>query len=1579
MIFADIFMIIAAFLVLFRFFSSCRSFVSSADLTLPTDQYNALYEFYNSTNGTYWSWQTTGTSIPWDFDGSNPNPCGDPNWQGVTCSCEVSGCTLSELYLVAYNLSGRLPESIGAWVDLENLDLSLNHLTGRIPTNISSWKSLTIFSLEKNSMTGPLNAEIGNLTKLFLADFSNNQFSSIANEVFNPPLISEFYGNINRIKGTLPDTIGNLKHCIYFTIESNLFTGPIPSSIGNMVALLDLYLLDNQFSGSVPDSIGNLIALQGLYLEYNRLNGSIPASIEGLSNLQYIDLSYNLFSGSIPPSFYNLINLLEIQFSNTLISGTLSEDFGKMSIVEYIDMGYNNIFGSLPSSISEMHKLDIITFSGNLFSQSIPSSWKNLKLLGELFLTENSLTGVLPFFASDSLTTVLAVMFVAHNFLNGSVVLNAAINSELLFIIGLEYNQFSGSIPLMSPWDSLIQYEVESNYLSGSLPEGLSLYLMDVFLAGDNYMTGSFPLSFLNTTLCNNLFNFNLSNNLLSGSIPEIPRDAYKLEQFVFNNNFFTSSVPESISSLQKLVYISLNDNDLTGRIPSNLFLLTQLKQLFLQYNSLTGNINTVLNTALPGSLSNLDLSNNQLTGSLSASLFWGNKTTNLISFAVVANCLKGSIPTSICGVNSLSALALDGLSTSSDCRDYFFTDSLSSSFTAFSLYNAITGSIPECLFSMPNLTTLHLSGNGFTGSLSSTLSISSSLTDLSLSYNSLTGTIPSNFQEKLWINLDLSYNKFVGTLTESFASIPSTGSLYLDVNRLSDEIPSQILKVQTLSILDGNIFSCSSASLEEENNELPSNDPSSNRYSCGSNTVNDLLYFWIALLFILGLVGVFAFYYSLKNNEGNENQAPNTAPPTKYQTNGFSFYFSLCLLWRNGFISYCENHPVSHLKELQLLLIKTRRLFGLVALLSVIVLMPVYGVTSIFFKSYTNKYAWTISGILLTGESAAIILFFCFVSLISIICYFLRTLVINEVVSDERSRHNSNNSEIPSLKSNVENEEPLWRDWLASYFSCSVLLQKLRPTKSTVITTFGYLTIFFFDLMALGAADIGYVIVILNYNSMIILLAGIALTLFRLLLNNLLCVAAIPFILKKIELCLECCQRSSEPGNSETDVKSGNSSTAEPNENNRVDNSGVRQLRTSKDSNSSSRRISKFNRFFSSSDYVFSHSDISFLMKLTLFNIIVLPIIAVLIILPDCFQNVFFAASEVDSQYTYKDCVFYTLTDEYACVTSYQSTSYSPPFIYSYQCSSKVVINYIPIYLLTFIFTGILFPLKNIILKILYDRIRSTTSEQEEHIDGGIDPEENVSDAKNKVQQKQSFALTLVKTFLPTNLQELPDYTNPNDVIDRKITLFNKIKFLTILSSSLVIMIVFGILFPPLALVGAISLILLSFYEEMVIGRILTEARKLKGSSSSLYYERKLEEDCSGMNSSLKLALFPIIIVSCFFLAYILLDTWGDKDGWQAALPISILMATMPLIIFLIYQVFLFVINARGFHEERIRSRKISLKPLSFDQTSSVRNSEKHIIRTRTVEDGEAEDRKSSVRRSSLSIVQNPMLEKDY
>lgn len=208
-------------------------------------------------------------------------------------------------------------------------------------------------------------------------------------------------------------------------------------------------------------------------------------------------------------------------------------------------------------------------------------------------------------------------------------------------------------------------------------------------------------------------------------------------------------------------------------------------------------------------------------------------------------NCFEDELPSSICFAKYVEVLSLNGLRAAEGCADTFVVP-----LSGVSLFNTIHGTVPSCVWDLPNLNVLHLTGNGLSGELVQFLPTNSQIADLSLSHNQLVGTIPLDI---LNIDtLDLSYNQFGGEYQDRTKYKPDS-NISLRVNRLSGQLPvSELERVSngSLSILEGNMFSC---------NSIPNNDDFSREYVCGSQEFNDSLFLFVIILGIAVLLVVIA------------------------------------------------------------------------------------------------------------------------------------------------------------------------------------------------------------------------------------------------------------------------------------------------------------------------------------------------------------------------------------------------------------------------------------------------------------------------------------------------------------------------------------------------------------------------------------------------------------------------------------------------------------------------------------------------------------------------------------------------
>jgi hypothetical protein len=286
---------------------------------------------------------------------------------------------------------------------------------------------------------------------------------------------------------------------------------------------------------------------------------------------------------------------------------------------------------------------------------------------------------------------------------------------------------------------------------------------------------------------------------------------------------------------------------------------LHKLSLLFLTNNTLTGNLYDIFDPNYQNNLTNIDLVNNLFSGSIPSAIF---SLSSLEMFAASNNCMSGSLPIEICSSTRLVSLILDGIH--SNCRNPIFplfpfikTYSSSSSI--------IEGGIPTCVFNMISLNTLHIAGNSIKGTLDKDIVLNNKLTNLDVSNNVYSGEIPIVIQKYQWQYLNLGHNKFKDTLDNSFPKATAFNStevfsilysiikpvqssnsstLILNNNRISGFVPSSLESFDNINILRGNIFSCFS--------KLPSHDPLSSDYQCGSNY---LYMFVLSFIFIMSVV----------------------------------------------------------------------------------------------------------------------------------------------------------------------------------------------------------------------------------------------------------------------------------------------------------------------------------------------------------------------------------------------------------------------------------------------------------------------------------------------------------------------------------------------------------------------------------------------------------------------------------------------------------------------------------------------------------------------------------------------------
>ncbi|KAD5508871.1 hypothetical protein E3N88_16574 [Mikania micrantha] len=213
----------------------------------------------------------------WDIDVSNNS------LQEVDSEVYMSKVTMIDMS--SNNIYGTIPNisSTVVWLDLSKnrlygglsflcghvvnpylsfLDLSNNSLTGKIPDCLWHFKELQILNLGYNKLFGKIPTSVQLLKNL-----------------------QELYLNNNNFSGQLPLSLSSCTKLILIDLGANGFSGSVPFWIGEKLSLLYAFsLTSNNFSGTIPSQICQLPYLRLLDLSKNKLYGTIPACI-GLCGL----------------------------------------------------------------------------------------------------------------------------------------------------------------------------------------------------------------------------------------------------------------------------------------------------------------------------------------------------------------------------------------------------------------------------------------------------------------------------------------------------------------------------------------------------------------------------------------------------------------------------------------------------------------------------------------------------------------------------------------------------------------------------------------------------------------------------------------------------------------------------------------------------------------------------------------------------------------------------------------------------------------------------------------------------------------------------------------------------------------------------------------------------------------------------------------------------------------------------------------------------------------------------------------------------------------------------------------------
>jgi Leucine-rich repeat (LRR) protein len=1258
------------------------------------------------------------------------------------------------------------------------------------------------------NLNGTIPAEIQYLPQLAYLNLANNTLlrGVIPSEIGLLTNLQYLSMYVTHVIGTLPNELRNLKSLRYLIAgqvinfnrvisRSNGISGEYPVILASLPNLQYLYLYGTQHFGPIPSVWSTMTQLNALVLGGSFLNGTIPSSIFSLTNLIYFVVGDSHLSGSIPSTIGNLVNCKVMSFNRNFFTSTIPTTISELTSLEYLYL-YRNSFlpGHFPLALTLLPRLKYLELSQSQLTGPLPATISRMTSLILLSLELNHLTSSIP--SEIGSLILLQFLDISQNTLSRNFPTSFG-HLASLQVLNATGNSFTGPLDFFESLTQLRSLDLSSNSFVGSFPFALSKYAsLEYFQLGDNQMTGTIPPWFgeLTTLIC-----LDLSHNQLMGSIPSELTNLTNLVYFDISSNPMSSSIPEEIVRLSSLQLLVIDQCGLTGYIPQHIGVMTSLRSLRLKKNQLVGPIPNSIGSL--GMLQLLDLSYNSLSGSLPSTI---NQLHGLNSLLLHNNRLYGTI-------NSLVDFKSQTRILTIDIND-----------------NAFTGTLPLDLFLLPSLIHFAAAVNCLHGSMQHFICQAHRLQVLVLDgvgaanickrdssdsrTHGLDGTLPPCLFEMLSLKtLHVSGNKITGTLPSDLKASSKLQDVSLSHNLLTGPIPLTLQHREWTSLdLSFNRFYGSLSSKFAVYSQASSLRLLVNRLS-GKVPLN------VQSAYNVSVLDGNLFQCNVYNRE--EGLPRHDSATGAYQC--ADSFEQLSYTWMSPFL-LC--------------------VFLAVAGLCLFTIWKSWSVKVYSFAEKIDRYMAILDKPLGSGRTSSILLFKKFVVDWLVTCLFISACnifiilpvwVVLTINYNTYQYEYSWSASVAYLSGLVPAVVALlmFTFLLATVFSLTTTNSARHQSRRTsnfvaveipesflswMIHYVALCAFTFFNCIIVIGVNVLYVIATNTLNKTVVMLCAIAVAFFKAGWRSI-----IFFIFELIE----------------------------------------RDLAKSKP-------IHIFGKF--------QERNLIAQSVIGLINSTLIPLLSTAAVSSTCFYYYIWSAKPIVASFQYSECVIQTVL-VYGCQVlesvvvchnvegvSYQclgenpverSTSFSPPFSYSYQCSSTFIASYSAVYVYSYMMVAV-----SPLIIFLLHRAKRLFSPQH--------------------------------TFLHRSINSiLPKYLVPEAEDER--SLFNKNLFITYAITDTAVLITFGGIFPPLSFVICVSIMIRAFWILSALGKLLADAED----GSIPEYSQRMLHDCAGVPEIFGKLLWLILPFASIIYSLFILDTYGDAVSWKKAWIPTVVMWTIPFL----------------------------------------------------------------------------------
>ncbi|XP_074271016.1 polygalacturonase inhibitor-like [Silene latifolia] len=274
-------------------------------------------------------------------------------------------------------------------------------------------------------------------------------------------------------------------------IEAHDIQGPIPPLLDQLPYLSGLYFSDvPNLSGPIPSYIGRMTNLTSFFISGTKVNGPIPRFLSRLTKVNQLALSFSKFSGPVPSFLGRLKGLTFLCLASNDLTGQIPTTFGQLTNLNFLRLSSNKITGPIPVFLAKLKNLNTIDFEYNSLTGPIPQYFGHMRNLTTLSLSNNLLTGPIP----KSLGRNNLVMIkLAHNKLTGDASFLFDKANTAIIDVHIDNNQFKFDFSNVDLGRSLAGFNISHNMIYGSLPKRFGTLSVDSVDVRYNKLCGPIP------------------------------------------------------------------------------------------------------------------------------------------------------------------------------------------------------------------------------------------------------------------------------------------------------------------------------------------------------------------------------------------------------------------------------------------------------------------------------------------------------------------------------------------------------------------------------------------------------------------------------------------------------------------------------------------------------------------------------------------------------------------------------------------------------------------------------------------------------------------------------------------------------------------------------------------------------------------------------------------------------------------------------------------------------------------------------------------------------------------------------